>query len=83
MWKLMKTILPNKKESLPTGKFNNQGQIVTDSEELKDLYLNEFKERLRIRLSLPDFIKNSSYTNHNENSPFIFQLKLRSFFGYG
>ena len=57
MWKLKKTIWPNKKESLPTGKFNNQGQIVTDPEELKDLYLNEFKERLRIRPSHPDFIE--------------------------
>ena len=57
MWKFKKTIWPNKKESLRTGKFNKQGQIVTDSEELKDLYLNEFKERLRIRPSHPDFIE--------------------------
>ena len=57
MWKLKKTIWPNKKESLPTGKLNNQGHMVTDSEELKCLYLNEFKERLRNRPSHPDFVK--------------------------
>ena len=39
MWKLKKTIWPNKKESLPTGKLNNQGHMVTDSEELKLFYL--------------------------------------------
>ena len=55
MWKLKKTIWPNKKECLPTGKLNYQGHIVTDSEELKDLYLNEFKERLRGRPSHPKF----------------------------
>ena len=55
MWKLKKTIWPNKKESLPTGKLNNKGRIVTDSEELKELYLNEFKERLRSRPSHPEF----------------------------
>ena len=53
---MKKTVWPNEKESLPIGKFNNQRQIVNDSEELKDLYLNEFKERLRIRPSHPDFI---------------------------
>ena len=57
MWKLKNPIWPNKKESLPTGKLNNQGHMVTDSEELKCLYLNEFKERLRNRPSHPDFVK--------------------------
>ena len=31
--------------------------MVTDPEELKDLYLNEFKERLRCRPSHPDFVE--------------------------
>ena len=57
MWKLKKTIWPNKKDSLPTAKLNNQGHMVTNPEELKDLYLNEFKERLRKRPSHPDFIE--------------------------
>ena len=54
--KLKKNIWPNKKESLPTGKLDNQGHMVTDPEELKDLYLDEFKEILRCRPSHPDFV---------------------------
>ena len=54
MWKLKKSIWPKKQESLPTGKINNQGNMVTDSDEIKDLYFNEFKERLRSRPSHPE-----------------------------
>ena len=57
MWKLKQSIWPKRQETLPTGKYNNQGQIVTDSEELKNLYAKEFKERLRKRPSLPDFVE--------------------------
>ena len=35
MWKLKQRIWPKRQETLPAGKFNNQGQIVTDAEELK------------------------------------------------
>ena len=57
MWKLKKSIWPKKLESLPTGKINNQGHMVTDTEELKELYYNEFKERLRSRPSHPEFLE--------------------------
>ena len=70
MWKLKKSIWPKKQESLPTGKLNNQGHMVTDTEELKELYLNEFKERLRSRPSHPEFIE-----IHNFKEA-IFKLKL-------
>ena len=44
MWKLKKTIWPKKQESLPTGKLNNKGQMVTNTDEIKELYSNEFRE---------------------------------------
>ena len=47
MWNLKQKIWPKRQENLPTGKFNNQGQIVTDTKELKNLYATEFKEKLR------------------------------------
>ena len=44
MWKLKKTLWPKKQESLPTGKLNNKGQMVTNTDEIKELYSNEFRE---------------------------------------
>ena len=55
MWKLKKHIWPKKKETLPTAKKNNQGKLVTNPNELKELYAKEFKERLRKRPTHPDF----------------------------
>ena len=57
MWKPKQRIWPKRQETLPTGKFNNQGQIVTEAEELKTLYVTEFKEILRNRPSLPEFVE--------------------------
>ena len=57
MWKLKKTIWPKKQDSLPTGKLNNKGHMVTNTDEIKELYLNEFSERLRSRPSHPEFIE--------------------------
>ena len=57
MWKLKLNIWPKKHETLPTGKFNNQGHMVTDHEELKKLYASEFKERLRARPTHPVFVE--------------------------
>ena len=70
MWKLKKSIWPKKQESLPGGKINNQGHMVTDSEEIKELYFNEFKERLRSRPSHPDL------KEIHEVKEELFKLKL-------
>ena len=70
MWKLKKSIWPKKQESLPTGKINNQGHMVTDSEEIKELYFNELKERLRSRPSHPDL------KEIHEVKEELFKLKL-------
>ena len=49
LWKLKKEVNPKVKPTLPVGKKNIQGQIVTNPEEIKDLYLQTFVHRLRDR----------------------------------
>ena len=46
MWKLKKRLWPKHKESIPTGKINHQGKLVTSPDEIKTLLANEYKERL-------------------------------------
>ena len=65
-----KKIWPNIKESLPCGKKDQFGKMVTDSEELKILYAKEFKERLRKRPVHPDF------KNIQDLKDEIFELKI-------
>ena len=43
MWKLKKKLWPKKRPSLPTGKYNHQGQLVTAPEDIKKIV----KKRIR------------------------------------
>ena len=70
MWKLKQKVWPKKQETIPTGKFNNQGHMVTDSEELKKLYASQFKERLRRRPTNPEFYEIQKLKD------LIFKLKM-------
>ena len=49
LWNLKKKVNPKVKPTLPMGKKNLQGQIITNPKELKDLYLQTFLHRLRNR----------------------------------
>ena len=49
LWKLKKEVNPKIKPTLPVGKKNIEGMIVTNPEELKELYLQTFIHRLRNR----------------------------------
>ena len=49
LWKLKKEVNPKIKPTLPVGKKNLEGRIVTNPEELKELYLQTFLYRLRNR----------------------------------
>ena len=49
LWSLKKKINPKIKQTLPTGKKNIEGCVVTNPEELKELYLQTFLHRLRER----------------------------------
>ena len=54
MWKFKKKIWPKNKTSIPTGKFNHQGKLVTSPEDMKILLAKEYSERLRPRPEHPD-----------------------------
>ena len=66
MWKLKKRLWPKHKESIPSGKINHQGKLVTSPDEISTLLSKEYKERLRPRPEHPDFkdifqIKNEAF----------------------
>ena len=54
MWKLKKKLWPKIKSSIPSGKFNHQGRLVTSPDEMKTLLAKEYSERLRPRPEHPD-----------------------------
>ena len=66
MWNLKKRLWPKLKESVPTGKINHLGKLVTSPEEIKNLLHKEFNERLRPRSMNP-------YLKHIE------ELKIKTF----
>ena len=56
IWKLKKKMFPKNKSSLPVAKRNRAGKIITNVEELKEVYLQHYKHRMRNR---PILIKNT------------------------
>ena len=55
VWKAKKRYFPKLKPKIPVGKKNIKGQMITNPEELKELYLNTFKYRLRHRPAAPGY----------------------------
>jgi hypothetical protein len=55
IWKIKKKYFPKIKPSLPVGKKNMKKQLITNPSELKELYLETFKHRLRQRPAQPGF----------------------------
>ena len=54
MWKLKQKLWPKKTESIPTGKINHKGKMVTAPDDIKNLLEKEYKERLRPRPNHPN-----------------------------
>ena len=54
MWKILQQIIPKHKTSIPIAKKNHKGILVSDPLELKSLFAQEYKNRLRNRPSRPD-----------------------------
>ena len=71
MWNIMKNIWPKNQESIPTGKLNHIGKLVTGPQEIKTLFYKEYKERLRPRPTHP----NLSHLNEIKNKSFEAKLK--------
>ena len=55
IWKTKKKLFPKTKPSLPVAKKNLKGQLITNPEELKTLYLDTLKYHLRHRPVKPGF----------------------------
>ena len=49
IWKLLKSICPKFKNSVPMAKRDHQGNIITNQDEIKKLLAKEYKQRLRSR----------------------------------
>ena len=54
-WGLKNKLFPKKQPNIPAAKRNIKGQLITNYTELKQLYLDHFKFRLRDRPILPKF----------------------------
>ena len=66
MWKTKKSLWPKKNQSIPTGKINHEGKLLTGPEDIKKLLKKEYSERLRTRPTHPgithlDKIKEESF----------------------
>ena len=72
VWKNKRKLFPKIKPSLPVGKMNLKKQLITNPEELKELYLNTFKYRLRHRPPQPD------YQELVELQEELFKLRLKN-----
>ena len=57
VWKLKKKYFPKIKPTLPTGKKNLKNHLITNPEELKKLYIETFKFRLRHRPAKSNFLE--------------------------
>ena len=71
MWRQMKKLFPKNVQPLPVGKKNKRGQIITNPEQLKDLYLETYVHRLRHRP-----IK-EGYTELNKFKETLFDLRMK------
>ena len=55
MWKVLKKNYPKISASIPVGKKDRKGNIITNHEGLKQLYLQTYINRLRNRPMKPEF----------------------------
>ena len=56
-WSLVKKTRPKHLPTVPVGKINSEGKMITDQEGLKKLYLEMFLWRLRDRPIRPDLVE--------------------------
>ena len=56
MWKTKKSLWPKKSQSIPTGKKDHKGKLLTGPKDIKKLLEKEYRERLRKKPSHPNLI---------------------------
>ena len=57
MWKVKQKVCPKVKNSVPIAKLDEEGNLVSNGSELKELYVRAYKYRLRHRDINPEFSK--------------------------
>jgi hypothetical protein len=72
MWKLRQKVCPKVQPSCPVAKINQNGDIVSNREELKQLYLNTYRDRLRHRVIKPN------YNQIKQLKDNLFQVRLKT-----
>ena len=72
MWNLMKRVFPKNSQPLPVAKKNLKGQIISNPDVLKELYLETYVHRLRHRPIRADF----SYLKQLKETLFELRLEL-------
>ena len=71
MWKTKKSLWPKKRDSIPTGKINHVGKLLTGQEDIKKLLEKEYSERLRPRPT------HQNIENSNKIKQEAFEIKLK------
>ena len=71
MWNILKKKYPKCEIAVPIGKKDKSGNIVSNHEGLKDLYLNTYMHRLRNRPVKKEYEEMKSYKDD------LFDLRLR------
>ena len=57
MWKIKQKVSPKHEASYPVAKINQNGEMVSNKSELKNLYENTYKDRLKHRDMEPGYLK--------------------------
>ena len=71
MWKVKQKVCPKQDESYPIAKLDSNGDLVSNKSDLKILYVNTYKDRLRHRLKKPN------YSQLKELKDGLFNLRLK------
>ena len=75
MWKIKQKVCPKNNVSYPTAKVNQNGELVSNKTELKSLYVDTYKERLKHRIIRSDYTK----LKELKEELFSYRIKLAKF----
>ena len=71
MWKVKQKICPKFEMNVPVAKKDNYGNIICNKNELKNLYVNVYQDRLRHRSI------SANYEQLKDNKEYLFSLRLK------
>ena len=71
MWKIRQKVCPKKNSIIPVAKQDEDGNLVCNRGQLKELYVRVYKDRLRHRTVRPE------YRQMKEHKEYLFNLRLK------